>query len=375
MKLERKIDVFGALAILLFGSVLGGFVTYNQMNDRFSALEHKVSNLQEQQQVVYINGSNDEQALVSLYQQVEGSTVSINTIGGNRSQGSGFVYSKNGYIVTNYHVIKGAKRIEVIFDDGTKRKAKVVGKDVYNDLAVLKVDKKGLNPLPLANSSKVMRGQTAVAIGNPFGLSGTMTAGIVSAKNRNIRTEGGFSIPNVIQTDAAINPGNSGGPLINIHGEVIGVNTAIQSSTGTFNGVGFAIPSNTVRRVVDNLIEKGEYDHSWIGVSGLTVNSDIVKGMNLSTNDGFLVMTVVNGSPADEANLQGATRNETINGLKYALGGDVITAINGTEMKGIGDILSYLSKETRPGDKVVLTVIRDGEKKEIPLVLAPRPKD
>ncbi|MFB6192798.1 MAG: S1C family serine protease [Candidatus Nanohaloarchaea archaeon] len=374
MDTGRKIDLFGVAAVLLFGAVLGTVFTYNHVDSRIDSLENKVDRI-EGQKVVYINGTSRGQSLVSLYQEVEGSTVSINAIGSGRSQGSGFVYSKKGYIVTNQHVIEGADKVEVIFNDGTRKKAKVVGKDVYNDLAVLKVDKKGLNPLPLANSSKVRRGQTAVAIGNPFGLSGTMTAGIVSAKNRNIRTEGGFSIPNVIQTDAAINPGNSGGPLINIHGEVIGVNTAIQSSTGTFNGVGFAIPSNTVRRVVENLIDKGEYEHSWIGVSGLDVNSEIADAMNLSTNDGFLVMEVVNGSPADEANLQGATRNETINGIKYALGGDVITAINGTEMKGIGDILSYLSKETRPGDKVILTVIREGERKEIPLVLAPRPKD
>lgn len=374
MDTGRKIDLFGVAAVLLFGAVLGTVFTYNHVDSRIDSLENKVDRI-EGQKVVYINGTSREQSLVSLYQEVEGSTVSINAIGSGRSQGSGFVYSKKGFIVTNQHVIEGADKVEVIFNDGTRKKAKVVGKDVYNDIAVLKVDKKGLNPLPLANSSKVRRGQTAVAIGNPFGLSGTMTAGIVSAKNRNIRTEGGFSIPKVIQTDAAINPGNSGGPLINIHGEVIGVNTAIQSSTGTFNGVGFAIPSNTVRRVVENLIDKGEYEHSWIGVSGLDVNSEIADAMNLSTNDGFLVMEVVNGSPADEANLQGATRNETINGIKYALGGDVITAINGTEMKGIGDILSYLSKETRPGDKVILTVIREGERKEIPLVLAPRPKD
>ncbi|WEL23933.1 S1C family serine protease [Candidatus Nanohalovita haloferacivicina] len=375
MDTERKIELFGVLAVLLFGSVLGGFTVYQTMDDRVSSLEHKVSNLQDQQQVVYINGTKDEKALVSLYQQVEGSTVSIDAIGNQVSQGSGFVYNKEGYIVTNQHVIDGADSIDVIFSDGTRKKAEVVGSDVYNDLAVLKVNKQNLKPLPLANSTEVMRGQTAVAIGNPFGLSGTMTAGIVSAKNRNIRTEGGFSIPNVIQTDAAINPGNSGGPLINIHGKVIGVNTAIQSSTGTFNGVGFAIPSNTVKRVVPDLIENGERQHSWIGVSGLDVNSDISEAMNLSTSTGFLVMDVVEDSPAEKAGLQAGTRNETINGITYTLGGDVITAINGTEMTGISDILTYLAEETEPGDEVTITVIRDGEEVEVPVTLASRPQD
>jgi S1-C subfamily serine protease len=375
MKLEKKIDVFGALAILLFGSVIGGAAMYTQMDDRLNSLEDDFSDLRDRQQVVYVNGSGDERALISLYQEVEASTVSIDASGNEASQGSGFVYSSNGHIITNNHVIEDANRIDVIFSDGSRKRAQVVGTDVYNDIAVLKVDKKNLRPLEMANSSEVMRGQTAVAVGNPFGLSGTMTSGIVSAKNRNIRTEGGFSIPDVIQTDAAINPGNSGGPLMNIDGEVIGVNTAIQSSTGSFNGVGFAVSSNTVQRVADNIIEEGDYDHSWVGVSGIDVNSDISDAMNLSVNRGFLVMTVVEDGPADQAGLRAGDRNETINGVTYRLGGDVITAMNDTEISGIDQIHNYLAQQTRPGDRITITVIRDGEKQEIPLTLGSRPQD
>lgn len=375
MRLERKIDVFGALAILLFGSVLGGVTTYTQMDNRLDSLENDFSDLRERQQVVYINGTGDDRALVSLYQEVEGSTVSIDAAGNEASQGSGFVYSSDGHIITNNHVIEDANRIDVIFSDGSRKRAEVVGTDVYNDIAVLKVDKEDLKPLEMANSSEIMRGQTAIAVGNPFGLSGTMTAGIVSAKNRNIRTEGGFSIPDVVQTDAAINPGNSGGPLMNIDGEVIGVNTAIQSNTGSFNGVGFAVSSNTVQRVADNIIEEGDYDHSWVGVSGIDVNSDIVDAMNLSVSRGFLVMNVVKDGPADQAGLRAGDRNATINDVRYRLGGDVITGINETEISGIDQIHTYLAQETQPGDRVVITVIRDGKEEEIPLTLGSRPQD
>jgi S1-C subfamily serine protease len=339
------------------------------------SLENDFSDLQDRQQVVYVNGTGNDRALIRLYQQVESSTVSIDAAGNEASQGSGFVYSSDGYIITNNHVIEDANRIDVIFSDGSRKRAKVVGTDVYNDIAVLEVDKSGLRPLEMSNSSELMRGQTAVAVGNPFGLSGTMTSGIVSAKNRNIRTEGGFSIPDIVQTDAAINPGNSGGPLMNIEGEVIGVNTAIQSSTGSFNGVGFAISSNTVTKVADSIIEEGDYKHSWVGVSGIDVNSDIAEAMNLTENRGFLIMNVVEDGPADKAGIRAGDRNATLNGVKYRLGGDVITGINGTEISGIDQVHNYLSENTRPGDRIVITVIRDGQQAEIPLTLEPRPQD
>ena len=375
MKLERKIDVFGVLAVLLFGSVIGGTAMYVQMDHRLNSLENDFSDLQDRQQVVYVNGTGNDRALIRLYQQVESSTVSIDAAGNEVSQGSGFVYSSDGYIITNNHVIEDANRIDVIFSDGSRKRAKVVGTDVYNDIAVLEVDKSGLRPLEMSNSSELMRGQTAVAVGNPFGLSGTMTSGIVSAKNRNIRTEGGFSIPDIVQTDAAINPGNSGGPLMNIEGEVIGVNTAIQSSTGSFNGVGFAISSNTVTKVADSIIEEGDYKHSWVGVSGIDVNSDIAEAMNLTENRGFLIMNVVEDGPADKAGIRAGDRNATLNGVKYRLGGDVITGINGTEISGIDQVHNYLSENTRPGDRIVITVTRDGQQTEIPLTLEPRPQD
>ena len=374
MDTGRKIDVFGVLAVLLFGAVAGGMLTYQHMDDRISGLEQDVEEMEDRQNVVYINGSNDEKALVSLFQQVDQSTVSIDAVGNSISQGSGFVYTERGHIITNEHVIAGADRIDVTFTDGTTSRAQVVGKDVYTDLAVLKVNKNNLDPLELGDSSQVQEGQAAVAIGNPFGLSGTMTSGIISAKNRNLRIEGGFSIPNVVQTDAAINPGNSGGPLMNIRGEVVGVNTAIQSRSGTFNGVGFAVPSNTVERVASQIIDDGKYQHSWIGVSGIDVNSELAEEMDLDSNNGFLVVDVVEDSPADKAGIRPGNETIEIGSQEYRIGGDVIVAIDDAEVTGIDDVLNYLAQQTEPGDTVTLEVIRDGERIEVPVTLSSRPE-
>lgn len=374
MDTGRKIDVFGALAVILFGAVAGGAITYQHMDDRISGLEQDVGEMEDRQNIVYINGINDEKALVSLFQQVDQSTVSIDAVGNSVSQGSGFVYSERGHIITNEHVIAGADRIDVTFTDGTTSRAQVVGKDMYTDLAVLKVNKNNLDPLELGDSSQVREGQAAVAIGNPFGLSGTMTSGIISAKNRNLRIEGGFSIPNVVQTDAAINPGNSGGPLMNIKGEVVGVNTAIQSRSGTFNGVGFAVPSNTVERVASEILDDGDYEHSWIGVSGIDVNSELAEEMDLDSNNGFLVVDVVEDSPADNAGLRSGNETIEIGSQEYRIGGDVIVSIDDAEVTGIDDVLNYLAQETEPGDTVNLEVIRDGERVEVPVTLSSRPE-
>lgn len=372
MKLERKIDLFGVLAILLFGSVIGGAVTYQAMDSRMTALEQKVSQL-ETGNTVQINTSG--RSLPRLFEEVDQSVVAVQTAGGSRAQGSGFVYSEKGYIVTNHHVVKGADKVEVTFTDGTSEIAEVVGTDVYTDLAVLKVEKDNLTALELGNLSQVDVGQQAVAIGNPFGLSGSMTSGIVSQKGRLLPVEGGFSIPNVIQTDAAINPGNSGGPLINMRGEVIGVNTAIETRTGTFSGVGFAIPSSAVKRVVPEIIEKGGYEHPWLGVAGLSVNRELADIMNLKNTSGFLVTKVVEDGPAAEAGIQASQYNATIMGQRVPVGGDVIVAINGEKVSDIRQILTYLARETEVGEEVTVTVIRDGERKKIELTLQERPKD
>jgi S1-C subfamily serine protease len=199
-----------------------------------------------------------------------------------------------------------------------------------------------------------------------------MTSGIISQKGRTLPVQGGFSIPNVLQTDAAINPGNSGGPLLNSRGQVVGVNTAIETNTGTFSGVGFAIPVSAVKRVVPEIIDNGNVEHPWIGVSGLNVDSEIAEEMELENATGFLVLSVVEDSPADEAGIRAGNRTVSIKGSQINLDGDVIVAINDERMAGINDILRYLSTETEVGETVNVTVIRDGERVEVPLVLAAR---
>jgi len=363
-------QVLAGLTLLLVGAAIGGGISFSYTDQRIDALEQQIQNMDDRSNVVYFNSAQD--SISQLFQDSDQSVVSIAAFGSENAQGSGFVYGKNGYIVTNQHVVEDATRVEVSFIDGATRNARIVGKDPYTDLAVLKVDKKGLEPLELGNSSNVNVGQKAVAIGNPFGLRGSMTSGIISQKGRTLRTQGGFSTPNVLQTDAAINPGNSGGPLMNIQGEVIGVNTAIESNTGVFSGIGFAIPSNTVERVVPNLIEEGNYSHPWIGVSGIDVNQDIAEEMNLENSTGFLIMEVVSGGPADKAGLQAGDRNATIDGGNIAVGGDVVVGINGEKIRGISDVLLFLAREAEVGETVDITVIRDGEKMEVPLTLQSR---
>ncbi len=374
VELEKKIDVFGIAAVLLFGSVLGGALTYQAMDSRVSQLEGQVQELHGQERTLYLNSST-KTSLTDLFYKVDQSVVSIRSTGEEQSsQGSGFVYSKQGYIVTNEHVVDDAEQVEVTFTDGSTLVAEIVGMDEDTDLAVLKVDKEGLVPLEIGNIDDVEVGQRAVAIGNPFGLRGSMTSGIISQKGRRLPTETGFSIPNVLQTDAAINPGNSGGPLLNTRGEVVGVNTAIETRTGTFSGIGFAIPVGAVKRVVPELIDSGDYRHPWIGVEGLDVTKDIAEKMGLERQRGFLVVDVVEDSPAEEAGIQAGNRTELVEGRRVNLGGDVIVAINGEEIRDINDILLYLERKTEVGEEVNMTVIRKGEKLTLPLTLASRPE-
>lgn len=367
MKITQE-QLLGALTLLLAGAIVGGGASYSYMDQRIDSIENNVQN--GNNDVVYMNSAQD--SLNQLFQESDQSVVSIAAFGTQNAQGSGFIYSEEGHIVTNEHVIRNASRVEVSFLDGSTRVARIVGTDPYTDLAVLKVNKQNLEPLELGNSSSVKVGQRSVAIGNPFGLRGSMTSGIISQKGRTLRTQGGFSTPNVLQTDAAINPGNSGGPLMNIQGEVIGVNTAIESNTGVFSGVGFAIPSNTVKRVIPGLMDEGDYEHPWIGVSGVDMNQDIAEEMDVGTSTGFLIMEIVDGGPAEEAGLQGPERNATIDGAEIAVGGDIIVGINGERIRGISDVLLYLAREAEVGETVDITVIRDGERVEVPLTLQSR---
>lgn len=374
MNLGRKIDLFGVIAVLLFGAVLGGALTFQNMNSRLNSLESQVSNPggNVTTRLVYVNTTNS--GLPELYDMLDQSVVSVTSYGAQSAQGSGFIYSKKGYIVTNNHVVDGANHVEVTFTDGTTVNADIVGTDPYTDLAVLKVSKKGLDPVDLGNSTKVEVGQEAIAIGNPFGLKSSMTSGIISAKGRTIRAQQGFSMPNILQTDAPINPGNSGGPLLNKYGKVVGVNTAIDTQTGTFSGVGFAIPANTVRRVVPEIISHGDYNHPYIGVRGLNVGPDIAEKMNLNKASGFLITEVPNGTAADEAGLRGGQYEDTIQGRKIGLGGDVIVGINGTKVRSLQDVLTYLAREAEVGDTITITVIRDGKRKTFNLKLRSRPE-
>lgn len=296
-----------------------------------------------------------------------------------RSGGSGFVWDDQGHIVTNHHVVDGADRLTVIFSDGTERQAEVLGTDPDSDLAVLKLlDRDGLTmpPAPLGDSGAVKPGQLAVAIGSPFGQEFTITSGIVSAVGRTIRSGNSqFSIPEVIQTDAPINPGNSGGPLLDRNGHVIGVNTQIISRSGSNSGIGFAVPINTAKRVIPELIENGQYQYAWLGISGTSLRPDVAELMDLPRDTrGTLVIDVTRNGPAEAAGLLGSDRSEQVEGLDLRLGGDIIVAIDGTQVRTIDDLIAYLVDNTRPEDESVLEVIReDGSRETIQVTLDRRP--
>jgi S1-C subfamily serine protease len=335
-------------------------------------------------QISTVEASNSEMALPDLFEHVEKSVVQItDSVQSNPADsrlGSGFVYDNNGHIITNYHVVNGGEgdKLDVTFLDGTVYRATLIGSDPFTDLAVLYVadaPKDKLAPLPLANSSATRVGEQVAAIGNPFGLSGSMTAGIISGVGRLIPSQeaGDFSIPDVVQTDAPINPGNSGGPLLNMRGEVIGINSAIFSTTGQFAGVGFAVPSNTIAKVVPSLVTTGSFKHPWLGVSGTDMTPGIAEALGLEEPRGFLVVDVVDGSPAAKAGIHGGEKDATIDGRPIKLGGDVITEIDGKVVRKIDDILVYLQREKSVGDNLQLTVLRDGQEQQINVMLGARP--
>lgn len=296
----------------------------------------------------------------------------------NHGLGSGFVWDKEGHIVTNYHVVADATDVEVVFADGTEAKAEVLGTDPDADLAVIKVDlpAEELHPVTLGDSDALQPGQIAIAIGNPFGQDFTMTSGIISAVGRTIRSGNSpFSIPEVIQTDAPINPGNSGGPLLNRHGEVIGINTMIISRSGASAGIGFAVPINIAKTVVPTLMKGERYEYSWLGITGTTLTPEVADFMDLPDGTrGVLVIDVATNSPADKAGLRGSDKTLKVAGAEYQLGGDVITAIDDQPVEEMDDLIAYLVEETRPGDTVTLTVLHpNGEQETLKVTLAARP--
>jgi len=342
--------------------------------------------VKEVQVPVNVDSVGQQEALVNLYESVMPGIVSLQVVGDQGgSLGSGFVYDDQGHILTNYHVVEGASQLEVDFTTGYKIYGTVIGTDLDSDLAVVKVNAPAseLHPLPLGNSESLKVGQTVIAIGNPFGLSGTMTTGVISALGRTLESQreapsgGLFTAGDIIQTDAAINPGNSGGPLFNLKGEVIGVNRAIRTTnfTGTGeplnSGIGFAVAINIVKRVTPVLISEGKYDYPYLGISSVDeLSLPQIEALGLQSFTGAYVTSVTPNSPADQAGIRAGDQATSV-GL--GAGGDLITAIDGRPIQRFDDLLQYLINNKSPGETVVLTVLRGEEQLDITLTLGRRP--
>lgn len=375
----------------VFGGVIGGLVVLIVF-----ALYLAPNRLDMSQQDIITNEHNletteeatvkdiGEISLADLFEKSDDGVVKVSVrrsveLPTGSSLGSGFVYDVSGHIITNNHVVEDSQKTTVTFLDGSSYNAKVIGTDPYTDLAVIKVDVNPslLHPLPLGDSSALRVGDQVAAIGNPFGLSGSMTSGIVSQLGRLLSTPGtaSFSIPDVIQTDAAVNPGNSGGPLLNMKGQVIGINTAIQSGTGEFAGIGFAVPSNTVSKIVPILIKAGKYKHPWLGISGIDIDPDLAGILRLQDTRGLLVVSIVKDSPAEKAGLHGSTETKEIDGIKYQIGGDVILSVDHKDVRKIDDILIHLQREKKVGDTIDLEILREGRVTNFELTLEERPNN
>ncbi len=406
-KLGAKVWFSLLLALALITGALYGPMVFQ------TSVVNAASPLMQAAQTLPVDASlaKDQDALAQLYNQIAPSVVSIqvtskaeDTSGGfqlpnipglprmpgtpngdaplQQGEGSGFIFDNDGHIVTNNHVVDGATSVNVVFNDGHWAKAEVVATDPQADLAVIKVTPPAdftWRPLPLAKSDSLKVGYTVIAMGNPFGLEGTMTTGIVSALGRGMPVgqlgPSRYTLPDVIQTDAAINPGNSGGPLINLAGEVVGVNFAIESPSRSNSGVGFTIPVSIVSRVVPELIKDGKFDYAYLGLSGVSIGPDLAEQLKLDNKVlGVYVGGVVANGPADKAGVQGGDNRASTNGSsELQAGGDIITAINDQPVHRFEDLVSYLITKAAPGDKVSLSIIRDGKSQKIDVVLGARP--
>ena len=330
--------------------------------------------------------ADQQELLTTIYQQFSPGVVSIRTSTG---QGSGWVFDGLGHIVTNNHVVEGETRVEIDFASGFKVYGDVIGTDAYSDLAVIKVDAPAgeLFPLPMGDSDTLHVGQTVIAIGNPFGLSGTMTTGIISALGRALPTveavSGGgyYANGDIIQTDAALNPGNSGGPLLNLDGAVIGINSAIRTGSSTSvgepvnSGIGFAISINTVKRIIPVLIEKGKYDYPYLGLSAMDdLTLDLIGVLGLQQTTGAYVTTIIEGGPAEQAGVRAGTEVITQPGYEGLLsGGDLIIAADGQPLQLFDDLMRYLVLHKSPGETIILTVLRGSESVDLTVTLGTRP--
>ena len=338
-----------------------------------------------------ISQNNSDMSLRQLFERAQQSVVQVtsenhpslfneNLRSSSATLGSGFVYDKEGHIVTNYHVIASyPENIVVSLSDGSVYRARVIGTDQYSDLAVLEVQdqsaRQKMMPMTIGNSSQLHVGDQVVAIGNPFGLTGTMTSGIISGLSRLLPAyeEQGFPIPDIIQTDTPVNPGNSGGPLLNMQGEVVGITTAIFSTTGAFAGVGFAVPSNAISRIVSALIEEGSFEHPWLGVTGINLTPGVANAIGLQEARGVLVADVVEGGPADVAGIQGGDIPVQIGDIGIELGGDVILAVDNVLVRKTDDLLGYLEASREVGETITLTIWRDGQIGQLDATLVARP--
>ncbi len=341
---------------------------------QLSSAQQEINSLKEEIRILDISETSQDLGVIEIYNQTRNSVVLIETDQG--SAGSGWVYDLEGHIVTNNHVVDDANALTVTFQSGVILSAEVVGLDPYSDMAVIKVNAPDgvLHPLDIGVSSELLVGETAIAIGNPFGLANTMTVGVISATGRQMDATDGYVIVDVIQTDAAINPGNSGGPLLNLYGEVIGMNTAIISSTNDFSGIGFAIPSDTMKREIQSLIETGKYEHPWLGISAYNMSPDLAEAMGLDdSTKGTLVATVTEDGPAYLAGIQGSTMTATVGGYPFDIGGDVIIGVDGLVMDSFYKLQVYLTRNTQPGDTVTMSIIRNKVVIDVEFTLGVRP--
>ncbi len=344
-----------------------------QLRFRLNQAQQDLEALKDEIRITNITSDVSTHELTILFNRTRNSVVLITT---DRGTGSGWVYDTDGHIITNNHVIEDATQIQVTFQSGSIYPATLIGRDPYSDMAVIKINPsmEQLTPLEIAVSSQLLTGETVIAIGNPFGLANTMTAGIISATGRQMLTSNNYAIVDVIQTDAAINPGNSGGPLLNTEGEVVGMNTAIISGSNDFSGIGFAIPSDTITREINTIIEEGSYHHPWLGVSGHDLAPQLAESMGLkNTTRGTLIIETVPDGPADQAGLLESTEQVTINGFTYRIGGDIIIGLDSEIVDSFYELQVYLTRNTVPGDTVIMKVIRDGNIMDISLTLGVRP--
>lgn len=375
------------------GAVAGYTVTWGEiktLQDQVSSLEghlaeleNSISSINDQiselgkENVIYVVQENF--SLPELYEKVKDAVVVIRAVRSDGvAQGSGFWYNfeNQPVIVTNYHVVRGASEIVVTLRNGNAYPATLLGSDPYADLAIISASapSQEIRTLEITSSSTLKVGDTVIAVGNPYGLTGSMTVGIVSQLGRTLQesTIGNYSIANIIQTSAPINPGNSGGPLLNTRGEVVGITTAIVADA---QGLGFAVPSNTILREIESLVKTGTYNrHPWLGIFGRDMDYEIARAMNTDVTYGWLVVSVVPGGPADKAGLRGGTRQFlTSTGVVVTIGGDILIAVDGYRIITLDDLLSYLEEYTTPGQVVEFTVVRNNTTIKVPVELGTRP--